>query len=67
MRGQIFDALVRLALLVGAVEILQRKGDVVGSRCSSSTNSGVKVSFSAEMNSMTPTTLPPTNSGNARA
>ena len=30
MRGQIFDASVRAVLLVGAVEILQRKRDVVG-------------------------------------
>ena len=30
MRGEIFDALVGLGLFVGAVEILQREGDIVG-------------------------------------
>ncbi|MHC2670564.1 hypothetical protein ACVI1J_002727 [Bradyrhizobium diazoefficiens] len=30
MRGEVFDSLVRLVLLVGAIEILHRKGDVVG-------------------------------------
>ena len=35
------------------------------SRCSSSANSGVNVSASAEMKNITPTGWPETNSGNA--
>ncbi len=65
MRRKMLNTLLGLLSFVGAIEIFERKRDVVGKPLQQLDQHGVNVFFSEAMNSSTPANRPALKSGSA--